>query len=346
MKKTNRYIVILAGGKGERLWPLSRKELPKQLLPFGGGGSLLAQTIGRVQPFIKKEQLWIITTKQQKKLIDLHAGSKVGTVLAEPCSRNTAPAILLTCLQIMKHDKDAVIAFLPADHYIKQEDIFRKNLNDVLEFSEKNDYITLLGAQPQWPATGYGYIEYEKIKKDTKGIPHKVNRFHEKPSLSTAKLYVTLSNMLWNIGIVCGKVSTFIEEYKKTAPAMVADVQNYVQHKGSYDQCENSSIDHSVLEKSNATYVLPVDFGWSDVGNLDIFLSLRSKHQGVSNRVITVDAHDNIVDVPQKLVALIDVENLCIVETDDVLLITKRDQTDKVKNVLAQLKNQNEEGYL
>lgn len=339
-------MVVLAGGKGERLWPLSRQKCPKQVLSFDHGMSLLERTIKRVVPLVQKEKIWIITTEQHKELINQHVGSHVDTILAEPCSRNTAPAILLTCFEIMERDQDAFVVFLPADHVIEKEDIFRKNITEALEVCYKYNYITLLGANPQWPATGYGYIEYEKNESHGADVAPKVVRFHEKPSLATATAYMKCSNMLWNIGIVCGKVSDIIQEYKKTAPVMVENVSNYFKRLGTYDCCEHSSIDRSVLEKSDAIHVIPVEFGWSDVGNLDIFLSLRSKHHHVSHHIVEIDAHNNLVEVPKKLVALIDVDNLCIVETDDVLLITKRNQTDKVKNILDHLKRNNEERYL
>ncbi len=343
--KKHHYIVILAGGKGERLWPLSREKRPKQLLSFCNDLSLLEQTINRVKSLVSKERLWIVTTEQQQKQITQMVGSKVGTILTEPESRNTAPAILLTCLKIAEQDKDAVISFVPADHFITQDDIFRDNLKNALDFSAHHDGITLLGLKPDWAATGYGYIEFEQ-KKEALEKPQKVVRFHEKPSTKTAQLYLMLPNMLWNIGVFCAKVSTFLHEYQQAAPRIVSAIQNYLENKTSYEKCENISIDHAVLEKSSNTYVLPVSFIWSDVGNLDTFLSLHAQYKDVSAHTVTINSQNNVVNVNNKLVALIGVENLCIVETDDVLLIAQRDQTDKVKQVLSLLRTKNNEHYL
>ena len=171
-------------------------------------------------------------------------------------------------------------------------------------------------------------------------------RFHEKPHEKTAKFYFTLDTMLWNIGIFCGKASVFINEYKKNASHLYQAVFGHFKNKGSYADCENISIDHAVLEKSSALYVLPSNFAWSDVGNLEIFLELLAKHKQASSKTVEINSENNIVEAPKKLVALIGVENLCIIETDDVLLIAQRDQTDNVKRVIKKLRIQKDEQYL
>lgn len=338
------FIVILAGGKGERLWPLSREKRPKQLLPFCNDLSLLEQTINRVQKLVPKEQLWIVTTEQQEQQIKEIVGDQVGKILTEPAARNTAPAILLTCLEIAKQDSGAVISFLPADHFITQDEVFRDCLKQAFTFAAHHDGITLLGLKPDWAATGYGYIEFEGNKANDK--PQKVVRFHEKPSAATAELYLMLPNMLWNIGVFCAKVSAFLHEYEQTSSAIVTAVKDYLDKSSNYNQCENISIDHAVLEKSVNTHVLPVDFAWSDVGNLDTFLSLHAKHEVERSQMVSINSQNNTINVKGKLVALIGIENLCIVQTDDVLLIAQRDQTDKVKQVLSLLKEESNEHYL
>jgi mannose-1-phosphate guanylyltransferase len=343
--KKNRYIVILAGGKGERLWPLSRQKRPKQLLPFCYDLSLLEQTINRIAQLVKKEHLWIVTTQEQEKQINQLVGQQVGQIVAEPASRNTAPAILLTCLEIAQKDENAIVSFLPADHFITQDDIFQENLKTAFEYSTQHDVITLLGLKPEWAATGYGYIEFEKNDK-TVMQPQKIVRFHEKPSAATAQMYLMLPNMLWNIGVFCAKISVFLKEYEYAVPSLLSTMEDYLVGKKSYEQCDNISIDHAVMEKSRSIYVLPVSFIWSDVGNLDTFISLHTKHKETAPNTISINAQNNVLNVKDKLVALIGVENLCIVQTDDVLLIAQRDQTDKVKQVISLLKDKKNEDYL
>lgn len=211
------YAVILAGGSGERLWPLSRKYRPKQLLTVGNQGTLLDQAIERLLPTIPAENIRISTTKRYEKIIHNYVGNRIGTTIIEPSSRNTGPAILLTCMKLYEHDPDAVIIFVPADPFIPKEDNYRfiNYVNQALAFSQSHDCITLLGVKPTMPATGYGYIEY--IDNETQA-PYKVVKFHEKPSLEVARNYMTMRTMLWNIGMFCGKASVFIDEFRYAAP--------------------------------------------------------------------------------------------------------------------------------
>ncbi|MGE0207097.1 MAG: mannose-1-phosphate guanylyltransferase [Candidatus Babeliales bacterium] len=341
MDITSRYIVILAGGKGERLWPLSREKKPKQLLSLDDQNSLLERTVMRASLIVEKHNIFIMTTEQQVDSIKSLLGDSIGGILSEPIGRNTAPALLLATLYIQQKDPSAIIAFLPADAFIVEDDQFAKHLNNALEFSQAHDAITLLGIRPDFPATNYGYIEMAAQKNDVV----KVSRFHEKPSAQLADVYSTMDTMLWNIGIFCAKSSVFIEEYNRHAQQLYKVVCDFFEHKADYKDAENISIDYAVLEKSNAVYVQPCSFTWSDVGNLEIFLSLHKKHSQQQTEVIELHAANNIVQVPKKLVALIGVEDLCVVETDDVLLIAKRDQTDKVKHILHQLREKNSHHY-
>lgn len=341
------YIVVLAGGKGERLWPLSRTKKPKQLLPFYAEKSLLEHTVTRVSSLTERERLWVVTTEQHKTEIEQLVGGSVGKVFAEPASRNTAPAILLTCNQIKKEDPNAIVLFVPADQFVGQDDLYLDALCNAVNFASDNSGITLLGLKPTYPAIGYGYIEYDQSQKlEDKAKPLSVLRFHEKPNKQTAEMYCSFSNMLWNIGVFCGTISSFISEYVATAPNMVKQLDAYLSDNFAYHDIEHISIDHAVLEKSSQIYVLPTSFTWSDVGDLETFISLHDVVQMHADQVVSIQSQENVISVPKKLVALIGVEDLCIVETDDVLLIAKRDQTQRVKEVLKALREKNGEHYL
>ncbi len=339
----NTHIVILAGGKGERLWPLSRKQNPKQLLSFINQRTLLEHTIDRISSLVEKSHIHVVTTQEQSDQIETLIGDRIGSIIIEPASCNTAPAILLSCLHIEKTDPNATIAFLAADHFIPNTQSFCTHLQKALKHSNEHPVITLLGIKPTWPATGYGYIEYTK-QNETEVCP--VKRFHEKPNEDVAKLYYESDTMLWNAGMFCGNAKTFLDEYEQHASAMVKQMQSYLDGKGNYEDIENTSFDYAILEKSTTSCVLPSDFSWSDVGNLDTFLSLLQIPHISHDNVIEIESSNNIVLVEDKLTALIGVENICVVQTDDVLLIAKRDDVEKVKLVLRQLKNNKLEHYL
>jgi mannose-1-phosphate guanylyltransferase len=340
MKQQNIYFVILAGGKGERLWPLSRSNKPKQLLPFLNNQSLLEQTITRIQALTTKEYIWVVTTQEQQAAIAALVGDCVGNIVGEPCSKNTAPALLLTCLMIEQRDPQALVVFLPADHSVLTNEDFCKTLQHAITTSTAQQAITLIGVKPQNPATGYGYIEY------TESAPHtyKIVRFHEKPDHKRAQLYYKAPNMLWNIGIFCAPSSVFLAEYKTHAPDMYRTLCEYMhaQSPHIYESLESISVDYAIMEKSKQLYVAAGTFTWSDVGNLETFLSL----QGAETPAVALHSSNNVIAVKDKLVALININNMCIVETDDVLLVVPRSDVEHVKTLLSYLKSDKLEHYL
>jgi mannose-1-phosphate guanylyltransferase len=340
------YFVILAGGSGERLWPLSTQGKPKQLL-VAGQYTLLEQAINRVKNLVPQENIWISTTQQHEKAIKKSVGSKVGNVLAEPGARDTGPAILLNCFEIYKKNPEALVVFLPADPFIPESDtgLFSRSLEAAIAFSRQNDHITLLGVKPTYPATGYGYVEYDPAQA-TAVQPSLVKRFREKPSADVAQQYLEAGNMLWNIGMFCGKISVFMHEFKQEAPEIFEGMVHYVKGENTFDQIKADSIDYAVMEKSRNISVLPVSFSWCDVGNLEIFLTIKERHGVSEQNCITVQAKNNLIDVPGKLVALIGIEDLCIVETEHALLIAKRGEAEKVRAIVKQLKNGCRTDYL
>jgi len=340
------YAIIMAGGSGERLWPLSRQHCPKQLLSVGNQGTLLDQTIDRLLLSIPPENIFISTTKRFEKIINTYVGHRVGNILIEPSSRNTAPAILLTCMNLYEQDPEAVILFAPSDPFIPKEDNhrFAASVNQALEFSQSHDCITLLGIKPTFPATEYGYIEYVF---DTNQPPYKAIKFHEKPSLEVAHDYLAMNNMLWNIGMFCGKASVFIDEFRREAPEIYGGVLAYTQGQRNYDNVRADSIDYAVMERSKNIYVLPVDLTWRDVGNVAVFLSIKNQYSKVYGQRICIKSKNNLIDAPDDmLVAILGVDDLCVVKKENILLITKQKYADQIRTIVNQLKEEEQKTYL
>lgn len=330
-KYNNLYIVILAGGAGERLWPLSRKKLPKQLLKLHHT-SLLDETIGRINGLTATENIWVLTTPDyQHDILSQTAGS-VGRVVVEPGLRNTGPAILYASLLIHQINPHATIIFLPADAHIAQKDACVQALKHAAEFAEQHQSIVLLGHVPTFPATGYGYIEFDQTKT-AENIFH-VKKFHEKPPLAIAKKYCATPNFLWNIGIFCAQATVFIDEYQQHVPELYTAVMASLTDPEQYKNADSISIDYAIMEQSNNIHVQPVAFDWSDVGNLDVFLSLKEKYGASPTEQYSITSHNNLIAVPQKIVALIGINNLCVIETDDVLLIAQRTEIEDTKKLV------------
>jgi mannose-1-phosphate guanylyltransferase len=341
---TNHYVVILAGGKGERLWPLSREKKPKQLLPLLDSKTLLELTLERVTTLAARDNTWIMTTTQYKDQIRKITHDTVGTIITEPATRNTAPAILLTCLEIAQKNPDAVITFLPSDHFIPDARALCSALTQAAAYATKNNVIVLLGNKPTFAATGYGYIEYDTTTAQD-GI-YAVQKFHEKPDQATAEQYLQQHNFLWNGGMFVGRARTFIDEFKQHAPQLFNDIEKFRNGALDYAHIASISIDHAIMEKSSNITLLPVHFAWSDIGNLRVFLELQEHLNKTQTPVMTYRSNNNLVHAPRKLVALIDVENLCIVDTGDVLLIGNQHSIEHVKNIVGMLKETDTATYL
>lgn len=348
------HFVILAGGSGQRLWPLSTKKCPKHLVTFIDNKSLLEQTIERIsgntsislKDTVSENQktldykIWILTNQEQLALVENHIqhlqlkNSNI-TVVAEPTARNTAPAILWMCEKINKLDNDATIIILPADHFIPEKEIFNKTVEQAVTFAQNNASIITFGIIPTNPATGYGYIQ-----ADTSVCQNifSVIKFHEKPDLIKANQYINQPNMFWNAGIFIGKVSTFLNEFKTHSKKLFDDMQDYLNGTIPYDALENISIDYAIMERSSNISLIPATFEWHDVGNLAVFLSLKKRFTQNMEDIINIDGYSNLSSTRKKLVVCIGVSDLCIVETDNILLISKKDCTENVKNALPKVK--------
>lgn len=352
MKNKNNYAVIMAGGIGSRFWPMSTGEFPKQFHDMlGAGESLLQKTFKRFQKIIPTENILISTNKKYKNLV-LEQVPEINEnqLLLEPVMRNTAPCVAYASHKIHSQNQDAVMVVAPSDHWIDGETEFHKNIQTGFDACAKNDILMTLGIQPSNPNTGYGYIQYDK--KDKKDIK-KVLNFTEKPDLETAKEFLQEGNYLWNAGIFIWSTKAILEAYKKYLPAMdmlfatgkteynTNTENNFIQNK--YPNAENISIDFGIMEKADNVYVLPVDFGWNDLGTWSsLYEKLekdKNKNAVLNAQTIFRDAKNNIIRTEKgKKVVIQGLENFIVVEKDDVLLICPKDQEQDIKQIVSMVK--------
>ncbi|PKH52704.1 mannose-1-phosphate guanylyltransferase [Tenacibaculum sp. Bg11-29] len=347
----NYYAVIMAGGVGSRFWPVSTEEYPKQFHDMlGTGESLIQRTFNRINQLIPSENILIATNERYEKLVleQLPKTTKK-QLLLEPTMRNTAPCILYAALKIHNLNSDAVMLVAPSDHWIENETEFLKNIKTSFEASANNDNLMTLGIQPNSPNTGYGYIKFEENSSDIK----KVKNFTEKPNLQTAKQFLASGDYLWNAGIFIWSTKSILNAFKKHLPQMlnVLDDGNNVYNtdfeddfiKNNYAKCENISIDYGIMERSNNVHILPVDFGWNDLGTWgSLYNKLNKDSQEnavVGAETIFRDANGNMVRTESgKKVIIQGLSDYIIVEKGDTLLICPRKDEQDIKQISAAAK--------
>lgn len=361
MDQKHKYAVIMAGGVGSRFWPVSTKKKPKQFIDIlGTGKSLLRQTYERFRKIIPAENVFIVTNEMYVDLVRQHIPEMdLSQIVAEPFAKNTAPCIAYANQRINKIDPDAVCIVAPSDHLIMQEDAFLNICNDGMEFAEGNDALLCIGIKPHRPDTGYGYIQH-KEEMVSEHI-HEVKTFTEKPSLELAQTFMDSGDFLWNAGIFIWNLKSIQSAFEQHLPEINQLFANAAYSIGTdkeaetiantYQLCTNISIDYGVLEKAANAYVYPGDFGWSDLGTWSSLYDVYEKDQNnnaVNGRLVnTVDAKGNMICVPDdKMVVVNGVDNLIIVESDQVLLITDRSREQEVKQIVTDMKLKYGEKYL
>jgi len=362
-KKLSAHAVILAGGRGTRFWPRSRTRTPKQLINIVGKATMLQQTVERLRPLIPVDHIWSVTNTEQatalRKQVPSPARKKV---LVEPLGRNTAAAIALGAIHIRAAAKgDALMAVLPADHYIAQPDRYRQIVRAALDVARDPGRMVVLGIPPTRPETGFGYIERGEPPFRAAGFPvFPVRRFTEKPELDIAKGYVDSGMYQWNAGMFFWRVSTFMDALKKFLPKTHDSIQELATHIGKlsyesrlkkiYPTLENISVDYAILEKAAVTgkspaetdrvFVIPAEVGWSDIGSWAAVYELLAKSPGeniLSGPGQTLDADGNFLWSPGKFIAAVGVRDLVVVETPDALLICPRDRAQDVAKIVKSL---------
>jgi mannose-1-phosphate guanylyltransferase len=354
----HRYALIMAGGRGTRFWPRSRKRSAKQVLRFFGDRSLIQQTVDRLEGLIPPENIWVITNdllqaEIRKQLPDVPKEQ----IIAEPAQRNTAPCIGLAAQILANLDSDAVMGVFPADHLILKETRFRTFVKAAYKGAEHGD-VVVLGIQPRWAETGYGYIEFGKKVEIGGPLPQKVKSFREKPDEKTARKFVASGNFFWNAGMFFWRAETVLELLRhhqpKTATLLAGLPEFDSKHfaaklAASYPLCENISVDYAIIEKAEAVAGIALDdIGWNDVGSWEAVYEI-SKKDGNRNAsqgdLIVEDATGNYVDA-QKTVALVGVKNLIVVDTPDALLVASRDRAQDVSKLVKTMDAQKRDELL
>jgi mannose-1-phosphate guanylyltransferase len=352
--KNNNYALIMAGGIGSRFWPVSRTTYPKQFLDvLGTGKSLIQNTFERFKKILPVENIYILTNENYFDLVKEQIPELTDNqIIGEPIMRNTAPCIAYGCYKIKQLNPDALIVVAPSDHLILETENFIDIINKSLEAAKENDCLITLGIKPSRPDTGYGYIQYSN--KALADNLYKVKTFTEKPSLEIAQTFLASGDFLWNAGIFIWSVDAIIAALDKHLPEMSeifrdgklaynsGTEKDFIQN--AFQRCTNISIDYGIMEKAENVYVMPADFGWSDLGTWASVYDLADKDY-VGNAVIhpqkvmMYNSSNCMVNVPgDKLVILQGLHDFIVVEANNTLMICPKDKEQHVKQVVADVK--------
>jgi mannose-1-phosphate guanylyltransferase len=341
------YVIIMAGGVGTRFWPFSRTNNPKQFHDvLGIGKTMIQQTVERFEGICLKENIYIVTSKEYYALIRQqlpYLGDD--QILLEPNRKNTAPCIAYACYKIGTKNPNACIVVAPADHIILKEDIFREKIRVALHFSAKNDVLVTLGITPTRPDTGYGYIQFS----ESEGYIKRVITFTEKPDLELAEKFVESGEFVWNAGIFVWHVNaikkcfeTFLPEiaeaFEEITPNYYTSLEAEALNK-AYPQCKNISIDNGIMERAENVFVVLSDIGWSDLGTWKSLYEVSEKDENqnaVDANAILYDTKNSIIKTPKdRLVVLSGLDGYIIAEFENVLMICKKEDEQKVKEFVA-----------
>jgi mannose-1-phosphate guanylyltransferase len=357
--KNNYYGLILAGGRGTRFWPRSRRSKAKQVLSFLGERTLIQQTVDRLKTTIPPEQLWVLTNDYLRdEIVQQLPEIPKKQILAEPAQRNTAPCIGLAAHILQGLDPDAVMGVFPADHVISKPARFARLLRPAFKSAQAGN-IVVLGIEPRWPETGYGYVEFGEKIQAGKPEPKPVKSFREKPGLAKAKKFVASGRFLWNAGMFFWRTSVILEAMRRFQPktwSLLAGLPAFGSRQfaprvaETFPHCESISIDYAVLEKAtNVVGIAADDIGWSDVGSWNAVYELldRDKEGNAAVSDVLLDSTTgSFVDARGKLVALLGVKDLIVVDTADALLIAHRKRAQDVGKLVKKLEEQGRDSFL
>jgi len=367
MSKLDAHAVILAGGRGTRFWPRSRTRTPKQLLNIVGSRTMLQQTVDRLLPVFPSKRIWVVTNQEQVAAVARQVPRLASSrILSEPVGRNTAAAIGLAAAHLAHSGRDALMAVLPADHYIAQAARYRRIVRAALQTAARGSNLVVLGIPPTRPESGFGYIERDLQVARFGNLPvYTVKRFTEKPPLPTARKYVASRRYYWNAGMFFWRVSTFLDHLKKFLPATHSGLMRLADDIGTrryqqtlrrvYQKLANISVDYAIMEPATRArgarnvLVLPAWVGWSDIGSWAAVYELQAHKTGenvTAGSCLALDAVGNYVWTPKKFAALVGVSDLVVVETEDALLICPRERAQDVCKVVRWLEQQKSRNLL
>lgn len=367
----DRYSVIMAGGGGTRFWPLSRRKVPKQFLNLTGRDTMVNETIDRISANVPKENIYIVTNVSQAPLMQEVTKGRLASdrILAEPAARNTAACIGYAAVTIQKKYGDSIMCVLASDHYIKDAQVYSEVMDFAMKLAEEKERLVTIGIRPTSPATGYGYIKYNKRVREVghtigaasqkRITAYSVADFVEKPGLSTAKSYVEQGCYLWNSGMFVWKTSVILKYFEELLPDVYECLTEIEKAIGTgkeketvervYPSIPKISVDYGIMERADNVIMLEGDFGWNDVGSwdvLDVLYDTDENNNVVYGDQIHIGSRNCIAYAKDKLIATIGLDNVVIVETEDAVLVCDKDRAQDVKKVVELLAEQGRTQYL
>lgn len=359
-----RFGVIMAGGSGERFWPLSRRKKPKQILKLMDDTTLLDITVKRLEPLIPNENIYVATSEKLKESILQHTNCvSENNFICEPVGRNTAPCLGLAAVYLRKKFGDVTMAVMTADHIIENLDVFNETINVACTYAENESCIVIFGISPTRPDVGYGYIEADNGAVENPELEiYKVRQFREKPNFKLATEFVNNGNFYWNSGMFVWRISTILDAFSQHLPSIyegLLEIEKAIDTPEEKEVLEKIfpkfpkiSIDYGIMEKADNVYVIKSKFVWDDIGSWNSLERIRSKddnHNIVYGKCVTLNTKNSIVfneSESGKIVGTLGLKNIIVVATDDAVLVCHKDKSQEIKKIISSLKDNNLEEFL